>query len=442
MTGKSETYEIVSKIAYLAGIKKSVFENGFLTQEWYNKLNEVKEARIVRSLCKIRTALMLNYRQIEPAMLYNLKNLETLPYFSVEDIKQLREWGLDIVKTNYRPNRYIIDMNKCILNSIDTCRNLFPLWLKWQYIREMFIMPDGFSEDKVKLEWSKYTNSLDSYPYQVYINWNPGNDGNILYNDRKFVKLLYQQHGDIFNDNSKVSDAGSHIKNNIYNFIDASDKTVLIVDCENSDPYKLCSTLRSLNDEELEKVQKIILYDDIHTSKAWGLLERYTRIKIEHVIIERVNIFKSLVDIRLTAGVCREFYEDRVDSFIILSSDSDFWGLISSLPQASFLVMIENEKCGADIKAALEEGGIFYCSLDDFCTGNIDDLKTVMLKNELQSELDVIFTVNVNELLKSVYERCRIQMNETERRRFTDKYVKSLRLSVSGDGTMKLILSA
>lgn len=187
--------------------------------------------------------------------------------------------------------------------------------------------------------------------------------------------MLYQQHGDIFNDNSKVSDAGSHIKNNIYNFIDASDKTVLIVDCENSDPYKLCSTLRSLNDEELEKVQKIILYDDIHTSKAWGLLERYTRIKIEHVIIERVNIFKSLVDIRLTAGVCREFYEDRVDSFIILSSDSDFWGLISSLPQASFLVMIENEKCGADIKAALEEGGIFYCSLDDFCTGNIDDHK-------------------------------------------------------------------
>ncbi len=444
MIGKSETYEIVSKIAYLAGVKKSIFENEFQTPdiEWYNKINEVKEARIIRSLCKIRTALQLYYRQIEPAMLYNLKNLETLPYFSADDIKQLREWGLDIVKINYRPNRYIIDMNKYILNNIDACRNLFPLWLKWQYIRELFIMPDGFLEDKVKLEWGKFTNNLDSYPYQVYINWNPVNDGNILYNDRKFVKLLYQQHGDIFKDNSKVSDAGALVKNNIYNFIDVSDKTVLIVDCENSDPYKLCSTLRSLSDEELKKVHKIILYDDIHTSKAWGLLERYTRIKVEHVMIERVNKFKSLVDIRLTAGVCREFYENHVDSFIILSSDSDFWGLISSLPQASFLVMIENEKCGADIKEALEEGGIFYCSLDDFCTGNIDDLKTVMLKNELQNELDAVFTININELLDNIYENCRIPLNKTERQRFIDKYVKTLRLSISGDGIMKFILNA
>ena len=195
-------------------------------------------------------------------------------------------------------------------------------------------------------------------------------------------------------------------------------------------------------DEELKKVHKIILYDDIHTSKAWGLLERYTRIKVEHVMIERVNKFKSLVDIRLTAGVCREFYENHVDSFIILSSDSDFWGLISSLPQASFLVMIENEKCGADIKEALEEGGIFYCSLDDFCTGNIDDLKTVMLKNELQNELDAVFTININELLDNIYENCRIPLNKTERQRFIDKYVKTLRLSISGDGIMKFILNA
>jgi Protein of unknown function DUF88. len=441
MTGKSETYEIVSKIAYLTGVRR--MENSITPPdlEWYNKLNEIKEARIIRSLCKIRTALMLYYKQIESAMLYNLKNLESLQYFSVDDIKQLREWGLDIVKANYKPNRYIIDINKYILNNIDACRNLFPMWLKWQYIRELFIMPDGSLEDKVKYEWGKYTNNLDSYPYQVYINWNPGNDGNILYNDRKFVRLLYQQHGDIFKDNSKVSDAGSNIKSNIYNFIDASIKTVLIVDCENSDPYKLCSTLRSLNDDELKKVQKVILFDDIHTSKAWSLLERYTHIKVEHVVIERVNKFKSLVDIKLTAGVCREFYENKVDSFIIFSSDSDFWGLISSLPQASFLVMIENEKCGTDIKDALNEGGIFYCSIDDFCTGNIDDLKSVMLRNELQDELNSMFTVNLNDLLDGVFQQCRIQMNDTERRRFIDKYIRTLRLTVAGDSVMRLVVN-
>lgn len=85
-------------------------------------------------------------------------------------------------------------------------------------------------------------------------------------------------------------------------------KTIIIVDCENSDPYKLCSTLRSLNDGELEKVQKIILYDDIHTSKAWTLIEKYTRLTVEHELAERVNKFIS-------------------DSFIILSSNSDFGDL-------------------------------------------------------------------------------------------------------------------
>ena len=38
-------------------------------------------------------------------------------------------------------------------------------------------------------------------------------------------------------------------------------------------------------------------------------------------------------------------YKNDVDSFVIVSSDSDYWGLISSLPDAHFLVMIEREKC-------------------------------------------------------------------------------------------------
>lgn len=45
-------------------------------------------------------------------------------------------------------------------------------------------------------------------------------------------------------------------------------------------------------------------------------------------------------------------YKNDVDSFVIVSSDSDYWGLISSLPDAHFLVMIEREKCGPDIRSA------------------------------------------------------------------------------------------
>lgn len=70
-------------------------------------------------------------------------------------------------------------------------------------------------------------------------------------------------------------------------------------------------------------------------------------------------------------------YKNDVDSFVIVSSDSDYWGLISSLPDAHFLVMIEREKCGPDMKEALADSGIFYCYLDDFYSGNLRTLQKI-----------------------------------------------------------------
>ena len=99
----------------------------------------------------------------------------------------------------------------------------------------------------------------------------------------------------------KVSDAGAFVKNNIYDFIDDSEKTVLVVDCENSDPYKLCATLKNLDYEVMQKITAIILFDDVHTATAWRILENYTRIPVEHIMIERIKQNKSLVDIKLTA---------------------------------------------------------------------------------------------------------------------------------------------
>ena len=103
-------------------------------------------------------------------------------------------------------------------------------------------------------------------------------------------------------------------------------------------------------------------------------------IKTERIEVERVTDAKSLVDIKMTAGVCRAFYEENIQSFILLSSDSDFWGLISSLPEANFIVMIEYDKCGANIKRVLKENSIYYCSIDDFCSGNIEDIKNLALR--------------------------------------------------------------
>lgn len=81
-------------------------------------------------------------------------------------------------------------------------------------------------------------------------------------------------------------------------------------------------------------------------------------------MIERIKENKSLVDIRLTTGTCREFFQNNTDSFILVSSDSDYWGLISAMPEAHFLVLVEDEKCSPAVKKAMVDAGITYCYTD------------------------------------------------------------------------------
>ena len=219
-----------------------------------------------------------------------------------------------------------------------------------------------------------------------------------------------------------------------------SEKTVLVVDCENSDPYKLCATLKNLDYEVMQKITAIILFDDVHTATAWRILENYTRIPVEHIMIERIKQNKSLVDIKLTARACQEHYQKQVDSFVIVSSDSDYWGLISSLPDARFLVMIEREKCGPDMKEALADSGIFYCYLDDFYSGNSEDIKKNALFKEMYRWIDNSVHLNVNDMFDAALRNTRIDMSPAERRQFYEKHIKHMTLQIDEDGNVGIEL--
>jgi len=299
-------------------------------------------------------------------------------------------------------------------------------------------MPNGLSEQGTKDAAELYYSNLSRYPYQVYINWNPQDEGNILYNDKKFVTLLYRWHDDYFCEMSKVSDAGTYVKSNIYDYIDESDKAVVVVDCENSDPYKLVATLKNLNEEYTQKIASIILFDDEHTASAWRILEQFTQIPVEHIMIERVKQSKSLVDIMLTARACQEHYTNNVDSFIIVSSDSDYWGLIRSLPQARFLVMIEREKCGPDMKAALVSAGIFFCYIDDFFSGNAEEIKHSALFREMYRYIDNTVNLNVNKMFDDALRATRIDMSDSEKNQFFHRYIRTLQMSISENGDVIL----
>ena len=155
---------------------------------------------------------------------------------------------------------------------------------------------------------------------------------------------------------------------------------------------------------------------------------------------ERVKQNKSLVDIQLTARACQEHYQNQVDSFVIVSSDSDYWGLISSLSDARFLVMIEREKCGPDMKTALADSGIFYCYLDDFYSGNAEDIKLNALFQEMYRWIDDSIKLNVNEMLDAALRNTRLEMSAAERKQFYEKHIRNMSLVIDDDGNVSIEL--
>lgn len=436
------TYTLVSTIAFLVGVPQHTFENEHEPPqiEVYDKLKYNKNACIIRNLCMLRTAIIRNFKKINHEMFHNYRLLTSLDeYIPMSCLTELSNYGIHILKRNTRLAQYIVDINKYISDRINNCKNLFPLWLNWSYVRDIFIMPNGLKEDGTKAASDLYYAEKTNYPYQVYLNWVFfQNDGNILFNDKKFASLLYKWHEDEFTDFNRVSNVDHSVKNNIFHFLEESVNTVIVVDCENSDPYDLCATLNNLEDELRDKINKIMLFDDVHTSTAWQVLTEHTDIPIERIEVRRLKDEKSLVDTHLTVGVCREFYANHVDSFVLVASDSDYWSLISTLPEARYLVMVEHEKFSGKLREALDDNGIFYCYIDDFYSGMGKDIKLTALLTEMKQYLAAHIDLNVNEMMDEIYRSTRAVMSETEKHQFYEKYIKSLSLNIGNDGTVSI----
>lgn len=437
---REDTKEIVGTVAYLIGVRKPSWKLAYdeFCPELLRQLEENQAATIIRYLCKLRTTLMLKFKATDNELRYNLNNIDKIEWFDHENIKQLENWGVQIVLVNKLAVDYTLQFNKLISEHINDCRDIFPDWLNWDFIKGLFVYPKFTNGVVQKQEFTKYMENIAFYPYQQYIHWQPKDYGNILYTDGKFLELLYAMNGAYFGDKSKYKNAVDDIKNNIYDFIKSSYKTVLVVDCENSDVYKLYGMLKNLNYDEISKISKIMLFDDVHTTDGWDFLENFTGIPVEHIEVERITDYKSLVDIKVSTGVCREYYKNCVTSFILLSSDSDYWGLISSLPDAEFLVVVEWGKCGQAIKNALQQNGIYYCSLDDFCVGNIEEFKRAVLIAALKERLPDLLTYNGKELARMLFEQARIEASDTEIMNFYEKYIRTIKLKVDLNGNFSL----
>lgn len=129
------TYEIVSIAAYLIGVPERIFLNDHEPPkiEVYSRLDLNKNARIIRHLCLLRTAIEQNYKFINELMKFEFKSIINMPeYAPYESIRQLAEDGVSVArKLCQKPSDYIVEINRVISDRINNCKSLFPMWLNW-----------------------------------------------------------------------------------------------------------------------------------------------------------------------------------------------------------------------------------------------------------------------------------------------------------------------
>ena len=437
-------HTITSKVAYLLGVTEEHFADGDIFDRGvFDELKKAKPARIIRNLCMLRTAILMNSASIHNAITHDFKNLSSLPeYIPQKSLMELSEDGIDIQKVNYKLNNYTIDINSHIKNRINNCRQFFPEWVNWDYIKEIFLMPDGTKEQGVISESRRYNANRNTFPFRVYINWAYNDCGSILYHDGRFMQTLYEINEDRFDDISKVRDASEATKTSIYDYLEKSRRASIIVDCENSDVYKLYAVLKNLDQKALlTKISSIILFDDFHTTRAWELLKEFVEIPVVYKQIDRVKENKSLVDQTLMITATKMVYTEQVDSFILAASDSDYWALMAELPDTRFLVMAEYEKCGPDIKLAMEQKGIHYCYMDDFCTNNIADIKDRIFLKEIRNGIDELVKIDIHDVIEDAIQRTRMPLTADEKNAYCKRITRDIKPVIDESGILKLSIS-
>lgn len=355
----TEPKPMCEKLQYLIGVPSQYIDN-------FDALNKGVMAE-TRKLCSLRSLIIASFTDINEQF-RNGVQLADIP-MTARLVSDIAKYDINIVNAGSL-SRNVIELNSLIDARIEKIALGFK-GIPQEWIQEMFSMPAGDTIDGVRMAVRRYRQFKNFYPYQKYVNWpfaetpEEKRSKNIFGNDKDLHALLAEIHA---NKESKLID-----------FVGTANDVVVVVDCENSDAQRLYDALRTVKGN----LRKIILIDDTHTNLMWDEMVREYResgVAIEHDELPRLKEQKSLVDLRMVAKTCEEFYKNNVSHFILASSDSDIWALISSLPDAEIMVLAEKCKCGDVLIEALTQHKIQRLFLEDITTASSELMDRIMHK--------------------------------------------------------------
>ena len=379
---------IVMAVNYLIGVPEDVFANMIANHDSdYQKLRQNKNARVLRNLCRVRNAIVLNWESVSDQMTNQRKSIYTCDLIPKDAFDQLSKDGVYAAKsTHTMPEFTMKDVNSNIANRLGLCRHIFPDDIEWDRIRDVFMMPGGLSHSGAYHGAEAFRRQYRSYPQEVYANIKEGASKRVFEDDLTFLACIYG----ISEKDVDVQDCAIESKRSLESFLSASRKSIIIVDCENADPIRLCGTINMISDAARRKVAKVLLIDDEHTSPAWEIFAKYVNVPTEREVVRRIVSDKSLVDIKLATTASMEHYKNNVDSFVLASSDSDYWGMISTMKTAKFLLLLQEKKCSPHMQEAAARGNVPISWVDGITTQNAINLRDATLLQSVNDKLKTL----------------------------------------------------
>lgn len=217
-----------------------------------------------------------------------------------------------------------------------------------------------------------------------------------------------------------------------------SENLKLFVDCDNVELFKFLAFINRLDSRN---ISGIVLVIDEKSNYLWKVFRSIYKgpISIRSINVPRLKEQKSVVDVVLTKAVCESVYLENTERILLFSSDSDFFGLISSFPEIDFGVCYVSNAMGQDYLKYLNNNNIptvdllaieddstmdgyknaAYTFLFLYELGKIPMLKwnvnslSEMLYDSFTNETDI--TVNkqdIRKFIRDTYDKVRVDIRE------------------------------
>ena len=445
-------HEITSTISYLIGLDKKFFkpdeeERTFAAIERFEQLEKNRPAKILRSLCMMRNGFMNNFKYINQAIKGESSGIRAgihglYEYVDEDAIKFLETCSIKFKYTSWAAD-YIVEINKYIIDRVNNCKGLFQEFVNWQYVKNFIVMPNGTTENGCKEAADIFYANKECYPFFCYVNWRylDVERGKSLFNDFIFMSNLYEDNKDSFEKPELVCTNSDESNTRIANFLIDSD-TEVIIDCENANPFFIYSFLQNISDENYDKISKIILFNDVNASSAWTTLAKtFDDIEFEEVLCERVVERKSLVDAKLITRTVKEYYVNNIKSFILVSSDSDFYGMIEELSDANFMLVMERKQTSFNMIETAESNGISYIYSEDYPYSDAYDFMKTVINADLRKAITEHFTpFCVSSKIDEISRDAFADLSDSEKESIMKNIVKNTKVVFDENYCLKVIM--